>query len=453
MDTSLIQAMAGLNVSGAGAPRKPPPKQRNPPALTDEDPVEKPKNKGGRPRLSPEEKAKRDEEIKAKKRTGKAPGRPQKEKPKPRPAWVPETFAEMTWGGTTYYVQPNTYYVYETDVYSVGSQRPMGRWVGMLGRADFDPRNATEQAEYDRVVEVVDNAEDEDYAWADLIQLSPPPKDFIAFDYKGRDYLLDPDSKFIYFNGGLGSQSDFGGITNRDAVGVLGLNDFKDAYDAVRRGTNDWTFRLDPRDPKVQEERRNEDELRARRKAEREAYEAERKRKEEEDQRKFQEQRKKDEELRERIGWDAFQSRSAHLRGIQQYGSKEAWLVELKKRKEYDLVGRWAPMATYSGERVDIRGNLLETPDVALWMARTFGEPEPEPAPTKRKTNVAPESWFKMTPTHTKHLKAIGKELGFVTDKKDIKDFTLFVNQMGQEAWERKLLDEHIRDFFSGENK
>jgi hypothetical protein len=64
------------------------------------------------------------------------------------------------------------------------------------------------------------------------------------------------------------------------------------------------------------------------------------------------------------------------------------------------------------------------------------------------------ELWFKATPTHKKHLKRIAKEMSLAEpDNATVKRFVLYVNQMGEAAFARFPLDEHVREFFARKNK
>ncbi len=52
--------------------------------------------------------------------------------------------------------------------------------------------------------------------------LPPAPKEFDLVEFKGKEYLVDPDTKYVYTNvsGPLNRE--------RDRVGIVGSNDFAD---------------------------------------------------------------------------------------------------------------------------------------------------------------------------------------------------------------------------------
>jgi hypothetical protein len=50
--------------------------------------------------------------------------------------------------------------------------------------------------------------------------LAPAPTEFLEIEFKGKEYLVDPETKFVYAN------SDDGVIAARDHVGVVGILEF-----------------------------------------------------------------------------------------------------------------------------------------------------------------------------------------------------------------------------------
>ena len=50
--------------------------------------------------------------------------------------------------------------------------------------------------------------------------LAPPPTEFLVVDFKGKEYLVDPETKFVY------ASSDDGVVAARDHVGVVGILEF-----------------------------------------------------------------------------------------------------------------------------------------------------------------------------------------------------------------------------------
>lgn len=61
-----------------------------------------------------------------------------------------------------------------------------------------------------------------DFLTPDAAPLSPPPDEFLLVEFKGKDYLVDPDTKYVYTNvsGPLNRE--------RDRIGIVGSNDFAD---------------------------------------------------------------------------------------------------------------------------------------------------------------------------------------------------------------------------------
>jgi hypothetical protein len=52
-------------------------------------------------------------------------------------------------------------------------------------------------------------------------ELAPPPKEFLEVEFNGKEYLVDPETKFVY-------TATTGAVKARSHVGVAGLLEFKD---------------------------------------------------------------------------------------------------------------------------------------------------------------------------------------------------------------------------------
>ena len=53
-------------------------------------------------------------------------------------------------------------------------------------------------------------------------ELAPPPQEFLEVEFKGKEYLVDPETKFVY------TATEDAKIKARSHVGVVGLLEFKD---------------------------------------------------------------------------------------------------------------------------------------------------------------------------------------------------------------------------------
>ena len=51
--------------------------------------------------------------------------------------------------------------------------------------------------------------------------LSPAPTEFLEVEFNGKEYLVDPDTKYVY-------ASAEGNVRERDRVGIVGVNEFKE---------------------------------------------------------------------------------------------------------------------------------------------------------------------------------------------------------------------------------
>jgi glucan-binding YG repeat protein len=53
-------------------------------------------------------------------------------------------------------------------------------------------------------------------------ELAPPPTEFLEVEFNGKDYLIDPASRFVY------AANDDGKVKARDQVGIVGMGAFED---------------------------------------------------------------------------------------------------------------------------------------------------------------------------------------------------------------------------------
>lgn len=53
-------------------------------------------------------------------------------------------------------------------------------------------------------------------------ELAPPPTEFLEVEFNGKDYLIDPASRFVY------AANDEGKVKARDQVGIVGMGAFED---------------------------------------------------------------------------------------------------------------------------------------------------------------------------------------------------------------------------------